>query len=75
MEKIIPMGSPLRELVLQSQVSMIVDQRVERSVSQELDYRPPIWVFLRDDQLELKDRVAIVPFVDEERPEPHYFCK
>lgn len=70
-EEIVAMRTPLWELVLQGELSMLVNQWVEQ-IAEKVDRGPSLRVFRWNHQLEFEDGVAVISFVYKQRSEPHY---
>jgi hypothetical protein len=71
MKEIVPMRTPLWELVLQRELSMLVDQWVEQ-ITEKVDCGPSFGVFRWNHQLEFEDSIAVISFVYKQCSEPHY---
>lgn len=71
-EEVIPMRSPLRELVLEGELAVVVDQRVPH-VAQKVHCWTTVGVIGRDGQLELEHCVTVVALVHEQSTKPHCY--
>lgn len=71
-EEVIPMRPPLRKLILEGELAMVVDQWVPH-VAQKVNCRAAVGVVCWDGQLEFEYCITVIALVHEKSSKPHCY--